>query len=93
MSFGAMSMSLNVRYLLQYPRTLILPTCLRRQNWYSYHWTLLILSQKTSVEPGRFVATGSRDKTVRLWLAQGGQPFKVLVSPLFLTSLTTLDWS
>jgi len=36
------------------------------------------MSQKT-LEPGRFVATGSRDKTIRLWSAQGGEAFKVLV--------------
>src|SRR5271154_1538633 len=78
-SFEGMSMLLNAPYLLQYRRILTLPICLRHQSWYLHHLTLLILSQKTSVEQARFVATGSRDKTVRLWLAQGGQPFKILV--------------
>jgi len=34
---------------------------------------------KISVEPGKFVATGSRDKTIRLWSAQGGEAFKTLI--------------
>ena len=49
------------------------------------------ISQKTSVEQARFVATGSRDKTVRLWLAQGGQPFKILVKLSSATLLIHLD--